>query len=189
MSTPIRPFPNYKDSLANCQTNGATVLLRLGKPAEARALCERAVALREALVSADPNIPQYRKNLAESFLRFGQVRKAVGDLVGASADWGRAIALFKSVSPLDGEYILYHACCHASLSTLAGLAGTRVPGGEGEAHADQAMALLRQAAAIGYRHPGTYRNETALDPLRRRDDFLLLLLDLDFPTDSFARGR
>ena len=38
--------PDYRNRLANCQTNTATALLRLGRPAEARALCERAVGLR-----------------------------------------------------------------------------------------------------------------------------------------------
>jgi hypothetical protein len=147
------------------------------------------VALREALVGALASVPHYRKNLAESLLRFGQARQAEGDSVGAAADWRRAVALFQNFSALDGEYIVYFAGCHASLSSLAGLAGTSVAGSEREAHADRAMALLRQAVGMGYRNPGTYRTETALDPLRGREEFVLLLFDLAFPQDSFVRGR
>ncbi len=51
------------------------------------------------------------------------------------------------------------------------------------------MELLQQAAGLGYRNPATYRSETALDSLRGRQDFSLLMLDLAFPKDSFARGR
>ena len=135
---------DYTNSLANCQTNGATVLIRLGRAAEARTRCEAAVAVREALATAEPNVPQYRKNLAESLLRFGQVRQAAGDLGGASADWRRAVDLLKSIAGLDGEYIFYWAGCHASLLSLGGE--------EKDAH-PTAMALLRQAAGMGTATP------------------------------------
>ena len=49
------------------------------------------------------------------------------------------------------------------------------------------MALLRRAIAIGYRNPRPFRNEPALEPLRDRDDFRLLLLDLSFPADPLRR--
>ncbi len=181
-----RTVPEYRNSLANCQTNMATLLLRLGRPAEARARCERAVALRDVLVSDHPNLPRYRNELAESLLRFGQVRQAERDFAGASADWRRAVALFKTVPRLDGENVFFHAGCHASLSTLAGLR-TEVSAGAGRSEADQAIALLKDAAAMGYRSPDYYRNETALDPLRDRPDFRLLMMDLAFPAEPFAR--
>jgi hypothetical protein len=49
--------------------------------------------------------------------------------------------------------------------------------------------LLRRAAATGYRSPDAYRTEDALDPLRGRDDFRLLMMDLVFPAEAFARGE
>ena len=55
-----------------------------------------------------------------------------------------------------------------------------------EAEADAAMALLRRAVAMGYRSPHAYRTEDALGPLRSRDDFPLLMMDLGFPSDPFA---
>jgi hypothetical protein len=55
--------------------------------------------------------------------------------------------------------------------------------------ADQAMADLRRAAAMGWRDLAYCRYEPALAPLRGREDFRLLLLDLAFPADPFARGE
>ena len=64
------------------------------------ARCERAVALREVLIRDHPTLPKYRKELAESFLRFGQARWAERDVVGAHyriirprmiARWRRAV--------------------------------------------------------------------------------------------------
>jgi hypothetical protein len=49
------------------------------------------------------------------------------------------------------------------------------------------MALLHQAVAMGYRSLDAYRTADELDPLRDRDDFQLLMLDLAFPADAFAR--
>jgi hypothetical protein len=48
------------------------------------------------------------------------------------------------------------------------------------------MALLHQAVAMGYRSLDAFRTEDALDPLRSRPDFRLLLDDLAFPADPFA---
>ena len=42
---------------------------------------------------------------------------------------------------------------------------------------------------MGYRNPDAYRTEDALDPLRGRDDFRLLMMDLAFPAEAFARGE
>jgi hypothetical protein len=48
------------------------------------------------------------------------------------------------------------------------------------------MADLRRAA-MGWRDLARCRYEPALASLRGRDDFRLLLLDLAFPADAFAR--
>ena len=40
---------------------------------------------------------------------------------------------------------------------------------------------------MGYRSRHAYRTENALDPLRGRDDFRLLMMDLSMPADPFAR--
>jgi hypothetical protein len=48
------------------------------------------------------------------------------------------------------------------------------------------MTLLRRAAETGFGNLATYRNETALDPLRARPDFRLLMSDLAMPTEPFA---
>jgi hypothetical protein len=58
-----------------------------------------------------------------------------------------------------------------------------------EAEADAALALLVGAAGMGYRCIEKYRTEDALDPIRGRDDFRLLMLDLAMPADPFAGPR
>jgi eukaryotic-like serine/threonine-protein kinase len=39
---------------------------------------------------------------------------------------------------------------------------------------------------MGYRDADAFRNDDALDPLRNRPDFRLLMMDLAMPDDPFA---
>jgi hypothetical protein len=61
-----------------------------------------------------------------------------------------------------------------------------VPAGEAEKEVKTSMVLLRKAVAMGFRSPDTYRTDEALDPLRGRDDFKLLMMDLAIPAEPFA---
>ena len=54
--------------------------------------------------------------------------------------------------------------------------------------AETAMTLLTKAVGLGYRRRDDFRTETALDPLRDRPDFRLMMMDLAFPAEPFA-GR
>ena len=52
------------------------------------------------------------------------------------------------------------------------------------------MALLKNAAGKRDRSPDTIRSETALDPLRKRDDFTRLMADpREAATKSLASRR
>jgi hypothetical protein len=51
------------------------------------------------------------------------------------------------------------------------------------------MEWLRRAAAMGYRTLHSYRTEDSLDPLRSRDDFKLLMMDVAMPAAPFAAAR
>ncbi len=170
----------YRNSLANCLTNTAAVLLGLGRLPEAREPADRAVALLESLSRDAPENESYRVTLAEALFQSGQVRQAQGDLAGSAAAWERAVTLYRAIPRPNGEGAFYRGCCHAALAGLAGTPAVR------EAEAAEAMDLLRRAVATGYRSPSRYRNETALDPLRSRPDFRVLMMDLEFPDDPLA---
>jgi tetratricopeptide (TPR) repeat protein len=177
-----------RDSLAKCEATTADVLRRSGRLDEVLAACERALAVRELLVKAHPAVPDYRAGLCDTYLRLGQLRRALKNLAGAADAWKHASEQYESNQSLDGANTFLIACCHAGLAGLAGQRGSGVSNEEGAEWAKKAMTGLRQAVAMGYRNSDAYRTESALDALRNRPDFRTLMMDLSMPSEPFARG-
>ena len=67
---------------------------RRGRLAEARELCDRAIAIRQVVIKEYPKIVSYRSRMGECWLRSGQVRLAAGDIAGATADRRRALRAY-----------------------------------------------------------------------------------------------
>jgi eukaryotic-like serine/threonine-protein kinase len=178
---------DYRNRAANIDNNLSVVFRRLGRPAEALDHCERALAVREALVKEDPSETGFRAGLAENYLNRGLVRGALGDPAGAAADARRALALWDGLPSRSEEQWFFFACSHAALAGLADQAGSGVSAEEAASEADAAMPLLRKAAAMGYRSANSFHTDDALDPLRDRPDFRLLLMDLVMPSEPLAR--
>jgi tetratricopeptide (TPR) repeat protein len=177
---------NYRDRTANLESNLSAVLRRLGRPSEARDHAERALAVREKLVDAHPEAHAYRAGLAGNYLNRGLARRALGDTTGAVADLRRALGLYQALPSRSGEHWFLFACSQAALSSLAGRAGSGVSAAEFSSNADAAMTLLHRAVEVGYLNPDASRTEDALDPLRDREDFRLLMMDLAFPCEPFS---
>jgi eukaryotic-like serine/threonine-protein kinase len=181
--------PSHRDMAANTRNNLSVALRRLDRHAEARALGERAVAIREELVREIPRVPAYRAGLAENLLNRGLARRDAGDPAGAAADLRRAVGVFESLPSPTGENLFIFACIRAALAGLVDRAGSEVSAVEAASEAETAMALLHRAVGMGYRLPDAYRTEDALDPLRGRDDFRMLMRYLAMPAEPFARPR
>jgi eukaryotic-like serine/threonine-protein kinase len=178
--------PDYRNGVASHHTNTADVLRRLGRTPESREAYERAIAIRERLVQDNPGIRLYRSHLAGSLRRRGLARRELGDPAGAAADALRALGLYDGLPSRTQEEWYETACCHAALAGLAGQLGTGMSAVE---EAARAMDLLRRSVDIGYRDANAFRTELALDPLRTRDDFKILIMDLSMPAEPFAVAR
>jgi hypothetical protein len=139
--------------------------------------------------------PRFRENptdvgnrhlLAYAMLWRGLALRDLGQPAGAAADVRRALALCDE-PPLRSGYEPGTAYCHAALAGMAGRAGSGVSAAEGEKAAARAMEWLGRAVAMGYRNTMELRTESALDPLRSRPDFRLLMMDVAFPAEPFAQ--
>jgi hypothetical protein len=181
--------PDYRDHLANTDNFLSAVMRQLGRPTEACEHAERALTIREQLVKMHPDSANYRAGLAENLLSRGLARRALGGHAGAVSDLRRAVALLDAQTSPSGEICFESACAHAALAGLAGQASSGVSAEERQSKAARAMDLLHQAVAMGYSNPEQYRTDDALNPIRNRDDFRLLLMDLAMPADPFATAR
>jgi serine/threonine-protein kinase len=179
--------PDFGDGLATALTNLGDVVRAAGRPVEARDAYDRAIALRERLVKENPTAPTYLGNLAGCLRRRGLARRDLGDTAGAAAETRRALAIHEGLASRSGEQWYETACCQAALAGLAGSAGSGTSADSGPAEADRAMDTLRRAVDMGYRNRDAYRTEAALGPLRDRDDFRVLMMDLAFPAEPFDR--
>jgi eukaryotic-like serine/threonine-protein kinase len=177
----------YRDRVADSDGQLSIALRRLGRIAEAREHSERAVAVRTALVKEEPRNSNYRGSLAENYFNRGLARRALGDPAGAAADARRSLELYAAKRSRSDKQWFFSACLNAALAGLSSQAGSGVSAAEGDEAAARAIGMLHKAVGMGYRSAGVFRTEDALDPLRGRDDFRLLLLDLGFPADPFAR--
>ena len=180
--------PSYRVGLAGALYYLGDVIRTLGRPGEARESYDRAIAIQEKLVKDNPS-PWYRGLLAHSLRRRGLALRDLRDPTGAAAGTRQALGLYDGLRSRSGEEWFETACCHAALEGQAGQAGSGVPAAEGEDHASEAISLLRKAAGAGYRNASALRIESALDPLRDRPDFRLLVMDLAFPAEPFAQRR
>ena len=87
----------------------------------------------------------------------------------------------------DGEPAMFEAGCHAMLASVAGRTGSGIAGPERSSEEETAMVILRRIIEGGY-HDSQLIIESSLDPLRSRPDFRLLMMDVAFPADPFARS-
>ncbi len=184
-SNPPHYVHRTRSELANVLINMVEIQRRRGRLAEARELCDRAIAIRGTVMKEFPEIVSYRSRMGECWLRSGQVRQAAGEIAGATADWRRALLAYGELKRRSAEIGMFEAGCHAMLSSVAGVSGSGVAASDGPSEAEQAMAILRRIVGAGY-HARELRNDSCLDPLRARPDFQLLMLDLVFPAQPFS---
>jgi tetratricopeptide (TPR) repeat protein/tRNA A-37 threonylcarbamoyl transferase component Bud32 len=164
------------------------VALARGDAAEARLDQQQAVDHLRRAFRSDPTKVVVRRPL----------RKRLGALAWASltldqADAADAALAELAAVPVHEPVERYDAACYLArcVSVLRAKGGS--PDGPLAArervYADRAMANLRQSTEEGFRLFAHMDRDPDLDPLRDRPDFRLLMLDLAFPHEPFARTR
>jgi tetratricopeptide (TPR) repeat protein/tRNA A-37 threonylcarbamoyl transferase component Bud32 len=179
--------PVHRNALAGVYTSMADVHRMVGSLALARAGYERAIEIREAVVRENPNGPLFRSALAQSVRRLGLARGAAGDAALAVGLARRAASLLERLRSHTEEQWFELACSHAALAGAATREGSGISSGQGEVEAVKALDLLRRAVAAGYHDADAMAKEVALDPLRERSDFRLLMMDVIMPADPFEQ--
>jgi serine/threonine-protein kinase len=179
----------FEGDLAQSHQVIGSIQDQTGHHAEAVASYERARAILQKLADANPTLILFQSRLAMSHAYVGLARQRAGRPSEAAGEFRRAIAIMERLSDLQPDgYNLYNLACFRSLlSGIGAQPGSRLTPAEVDRLGEQAVETLRRAVAAGLRDVAFMRRDTDLDPLRSRPDFQLLLMDLAFPEEPYAR--
>jgi tetratricopeptide (TPR) repeat protein len=175
--------------LANGLIEIGDVLREMNRLPEARTSYEGALANLELLVEADPTVSENNTWLIQCLKGLGATQFAEGRAADAVRNWRRAVAIGESLRSPYSESFYYLTGCHALLSRAAGVPGSGLSPGEGPIELERGMEMLRRAIAAGSRDVSWMRRDPDLGPLQLQSDFQLLMQDVAFPADPFARGE
>jgi eukaryotic-like serine/threonine-protein kinase len=179
----------FQGDLAQTHQVLGSVQDQTGHSAEALASFERAQSILQKLVAANPRHALFQSRLAMSHSYVGMARQQAGRPAEAAAELGRAVAIMERLCDLQPDgYNLYNlACFRSQLSGMAAKPGSGLTAADAGSLGEQAVDALRRAVAAGLRDFAFMRRDPDLDPLRSRPDFQVLMMDLEFPEEPFAR--
>jgi tetratricopeptide (TPR) repeat protein len=169
---------NYANDLAGVLVNLANLKLTTGNPAEARPFLEQALPHHQAALRGNPRHPGYRNYYRNNRWLLCQVLLQLADHAAAAAT-AEELARF-GYDPIGD---CYNAACYlANCVALAEKDGKLSPAQRTELagrYAERAVALLRRSMQAGWKDAAHLKKDPDLDPLRQRQDFQDLLVELD----------
>jgi tetratricopeptide (TPR) repeat protein len=153
----------------------------LGRHRDAIEAYRSAIEAQRSVLERIPGAGLFRHFLGNHYYNLSRSLRAEGRPSEAAAAARECLGI-RSNDPGG----MYDAACELSLCVpMAGRDdGTRRA--ERDRYAAWAIDALRRAVHAGYRDFDHMRVDTDLDPLRTRDDFRLLMMDLTFPAHPFA---
>jgi tetratricopeptide (TPR) repeat protein len=181
-------LPYLREGMAGCLTGIGGCLIDQGRIEEAVDTLDQARGILAALTDADSSIEDYRNRLAFTHSGLGRAHRRAGAHVEALAEIRRAVALWEGLAAPSWGTRYALAATHARLAGLAAEGVSDLSSGDGPADAERATALLRPLVAEGYRNL-SMRTDPALDPLRNRPDFQLIMMDFAMPAYPFVDRR
>jgi eukaryotic-like serine/threonine-protein kinase len=168
---------DYKHQLGRAYFGLGDVHRALNHHTEAFAAYRLAIEPLSKNLDAAPDNADLRRELFEAWA--GLTRSLV--VMGRASEAMDATRQCRTVARDEPNLLYKLACLLAWQLSQAPLERRADLGSE-------AMTTLRLAISAGFLDLPKMRSETDLDPLRERHDFQLLIMDMAFPADPFARG-
>jgi serine/threonine-protein kinase len=170
--------PDYPNGLACALGNLAELQRQRHEYAQAKALLDQALPHHRAALRSNPKNPEYREGYRNNQENLGQTLVGAGEHA-AAAEGARELARF-GFQPFED---CYTAACILSRCVPLSQADAKLEETTrqtlAQKYADEAVTLLREALAKGYKDAAHMKKDTDLDPLRKRDDFQKLLAELE----------
>jgi tetratricopeptide (TPR) repeat protein len=170
--------PDYRNGAAVTLFNLADVARRRRDFAAARRLLDEALPYHQAALQANPRLPDYRQYYRNSLVELAQSCAGQGDRPAALA-----AATKRRDLGWDPAVDAYEAACMLARCVPIVEKDDKLDAAKRQAeigfYADQALAMLRDAVAKGYKDAAHVKKDKDLDPLRERADFKKLLEELE----------
>ena len=192
------PLVKANPTVTLLATNQAKILNNLGlfqsqagRLDEARTSYERALNVSRKLIKDHPTVPDFQTRYADAEYGLGELRALSGDQAGALQHFREASRMLEENRSPSPEDVFKLACMHAQIGRLLEQAPAERrpdPSDAPEAHSPRghAVGLIRWSVARGFPDYHKLKTDEQLDPLRRRADFRLLMMDQAFPAEPFA---
>ena len=179
----------YQEELAAAYNVVAELRRNAGALDPALEAARKAQRLLDRLIREKPGRSSYVIALATTHQLIGRALAQSGEYADALESFQRAVDLLEGQAELD-------AASHYNLASTLSLALSLIGARDGspppddveklgvgdklrrKLYADRAMIALGQAVAKGFNDIEVYRTDSALDPLRPREDFQKLFADL-----------
>ncbi len=178
--------PDYMNALGTGLASLGQCLADHDRLSEGRALLEQAITAHHAALAKVPSDAVFRGEARQSSLFLGKILNRLGDHAALAA-----LAAHLSPSPAGFSQ---DDCLAASLlarSMPLALADAALTPARRHSlaaqYSESAMTALREAIRKGDRDLRHFQSDLDLVPLRTRDDFGLLMMDLAIPANPFAR--
>ncbi len=200
--------PGYQIDLGNSYSNFGSFILDDGKPAESLQWFASAITTLTAVCKQEPRDVPARENLRDGYQNRAVALDQLHRGAEAARDWDAAIELSDPSEQMGVRATRAASRVQAgqvaeAIGELAGLieAGTwnarqwydfacvygfasGKAADKKQSYADRAMELLRRAVQAGFTNDARMARDNNLDPLRDRDDFKKLLVELSAGKDN-----
>jgi tetratricopeptide (TPR) repeat protein len=176
----------YRYNLAMVQEKIGLWERQIGTPGRALTAHRHAVTLFDGLVIAEPGNASHSLALARNLVYCASLERPTSP-TKATASLDRARLVMDGIPEVDTQ-LRYDLA--AEFARLAGpTTASPAEGGDSSRRLcrSQALAVLRRLIEAGYRDRQRIALDPAFDGLRAHPGFQHLMLDLDFPSDPFAR--
>jgi tetratricopeptide (TPR) repeat protein/tRNA A-37 threonylcarbamoyl transferase component Bud32 len=179
-----RSDPEIRWRLSRCLDEVSRIRAESGRPIDAAESLERAVEFYKELARDNPVL--YGVDLARNRLYAALQRTMMGRPEEAEACIRDVKDVLNRSSQAPLEIVLHDLACSYILWSVAGREGA-FGTAEREARTQRALTTLRRVISAGQGDPLRVRINPVLAPLRLRQHFNEMIMDLSFPADPFRR--
>ncbi len=188
----ILAIANFAFRQGHAYSELADNLLELGRLDQALEIVKRALEVTDQGAKDNPGVLEYQESRTKARIYNASILKQTGRRSEAIRAYLELVEIYEPIRSKDpvNQYNLARAhACLASLLAAGSGERSRAEADSVASHLDRAMGGVKSAVAAGYRRTAAMRSDPDLEPLHKRRDFQLFMMDLEFPDHVFTHWQ